>query len=157
MTIGPAGPAGGGTGPLRPQAHGQPGTGDGPDHDEDVLFVAGQRPPADGAWLLVTGVEGVPGGKFTAQVLPGAGALAFGGDVVVRVDPDDPAAGQPPPAARVQVYAVAGGQLVPVAYWPAQDLDAWPEQIRPAVAFARGVLTELKNTTRISALTSRWI
>jgi hypothetical protein len=145
MTTGPAGPADSGTGPLRPQAHGQPGAGDGPDHgDEDVLFLAGQRPPAEGAWLLVTGVEGAPGGKFTAQVLPGAGALAFGGDVVVRVAPDDPAAGQPPPAARVQVYAVLGGQVVPVASWPAQDLDAWPEQIRPAVAFAMGVLTELE-------------
>jgi hypothetical protein len=144
MTTGPAGPAGSGTGPLRPPGHGQPAAGDGPDHDEDVLFLAGQRLPAEGAWLLVTGVEGPPGGKFTAQVLPAAGALAFGGDVVVRVDPDDPAAGQPTPAARVQVYAVLGGQLVPVASWPGQDLEAWPERIRPAVAFATGVLTELE-------------
>lgn len=159
MTTGPAGPTGG-TGPLRPQAHGQPGAGDGPDHgDEDVLFLAGQRPPAEGAWLLVTGVEGAPGGKFTAQVLPAAGALALGGDVVVRVDPDDPAAGRPPPAARVQVYAVLGGQLVPVASWPppqsgtrGRDLGDAPGQEPPVQA------AQLKpglGTTSSSASASR--
>ena len=140
MTTGPAGP--GGNGPNPPHAP-APGTGEGPDGDEaDVLYLAGQRPPAAGAWLLVTAM-GAPGGQFTAQVLPGAGASAFGGDVVVHLVPDDPATG-PPPAARVQVHAVLGGRLIPVASWPGQDLDGWPERIRTAVAFAMDVLTELE-------------
>jgi hypothetical protein len=110
----------------------------------DVLFLAGQRLPAAGAWLLVTGVDGSPGGEFTAHVLAEAAPSAFGGDVIVRLAPDDPAAGQPPPAARVQVFAVMGGRLIPVAAWPGHDLDGWPERVRPAVAFAMGVLTELE-------------
>jgi hypothetical protein len=131
MTTGPAGPA-----------------GDGPDHDDvDVLLLAGQRLPAGGVWLLVTGVDGAPGGQFTAQVLPEAGASAFGGDVVVRLLPDDPAAGQPPPAARVLVYAVLCGRMIWVGSWPGQDLDAWPERIRPVVAFAMSVLTELEEVS----------
>lgn len=144
MTTGPAGPTGG-TGPLRPQAHGQPGAGDGPDHgDEDVLFLAGQRPPAEGAWLLVTGVEGAPGGKFTAQVLPAADALALGGDVVVRVDPMTRQRAGRRLQPRFRCMRCWAGSWSRVASWPAQDLDAWPEQIRPAVAFAMGVLTELE-------------
>jgi hypothetical protein len=109
-----------------------------------VLSLAGQQLPAGGAWLLVAGVDGKPGGEFTAQVLPEAAPSAFGGDMVVHLVPDDPAAGQPPPAARVQVYAVLGGRLIPVAAWPGHGLDGWPEQIRPTVAFAMGVLTELE-------------
>jgi hypothetical protein len=122
-----------------------PGFGeDGGQEEVDVLYLAGQRLPAAGAWLLATGVDGEPGGEFTAQVLPQAVPSAFGGDVVVRLVPDDPAAGQPPPAARVQVCAVLGGRLIPVAAWPGQDLDGWPERIRPTVAFTMGVLTELE-------------
>jgi hypothetical protein len=34
---------------------------------------------------------------------------------------------------------------LPVAAWNQQDLDAWPERIRPAVAFALGILTELED------------
>ena len=151
MTTGPAGPGGRGNGPHPPHTPSQPGppeapaAGKGPDGDDvDVLYLAGQRPPAAGAWLLVTAVDGAPGGQFTAQVLPGAGPSAFGGDVVVQLDADDPAMGQPPPAARVQVHAVLGGRLIPVASWPGQDLHGWPERIRTAVAFAMGVLTELE-------------
>lgn len=153
MTTGPAGPDGGDD-PRSPQAHGQPGPGGpgkvpgspaGPNQEEaDVLYLAGQRLPPGGAWLLVTGVDGTPGGEFTAQVLDEAAPPAFGGDVVVRLAPDDPPAGQPPPAARAQVHAVIGGRLIPVAAWPSHDLDGWPERIRPAVAFAMGVLTELE-------------
>jgi hypothetical protein len=114
------------------------------DEGVDVLFLAGQRPPPTGAWLLVTEVDGVPGGRFTAHVLEEAAPSAFGGDVVVRLAPDDQATGQPPPAVRVQVCAVLGGRLIPAAGWAGQDLDGWPERIRPAVAFAMGVLTELE-------------
>jgi hypothetical protein len=89
-------------------------------------------------------VDGNPGGEFTAHVLDRSAPSAFGGDVVVRLAPDDPAAGQPPPAARVQVYVVLGGRLIPAAAWPGHDLDGWPERIRPTVAFAMGMLTELE-------------
>ena len=153
MTTGPAGPAGGDD-PRPPQTHDQPGHGgwgevpvsaEGPDQEEvDVLYLAGQRLRPGGDWLLVTGADGTPGGGFTAHVLHEAAPSAFGGDVVVHLAPDDPAAGQPPPAARVQLYAVMGGRLILVAGWPGCDLDGWPEQIRPAVAFAMGVLTELE-------------
>lgn len=141
-------------GVLRPvTAHGQaggsdvaglPGLAAGPDQEEaDVLYLAGQPPP-DGAWLLVTEADGLPGGAFTAQVMVQAAAFAFGGDVVVRLSGDDPGAGHPPRAARAEVYAVMGGRLIPVAAWPGQNLDEWPERIRPAVAFAMSVLTELE-------------
>lgn len=114
------------------------------DEEVDVLFLAGQRLPGEGAWLLVTHVDATPGGEFTAHVLPPGTLAAFGGDVMVRLAPDTPPVGQPPPAARVQVYAVLGGKLIPVAAWPGQDLDGWPERIRPTVAFTIGVLTELE-------------
>src|SRR2546423_1520569 len=121
MTTAPASPAG--PGPDAP-----PGLADPTalpadadrDGEVDVLYLAGQRLPAEGTWLLVTAVDGKPGGEFTAQVLPEAAPSAFGGDVVVRLSPDDPAVGQPPPVARVQVYAVTGGRLIPVAAWPGQ-------------------------------------
>ena len=94
MTTAPASPAG--PGPDAP-----PGLA-GPtalpadadrDGEVDVLYLAGQRLPAEGTWLLVTAVDGKPGGEFTAQVLPEAAPSAFGGDVVVRLSPDDPAVG----------------------------------------------------------------
>lgn len=153
MTTGPAGPAASGDDPRPREVNAQPGPGNAGetpgfpanlDEEVDVLYLAGQRPPAAGAWLLAGCVEGKPGGEFTACVLPDAAPSAFGSDVVIRLSPDDPPPGQPPPAARVQVYAVMGGRLIPVAAWPGQDLDGWPERIRPAVAFAMGVLTELE-------------
>jgi hypothetical protein len=110
----------------------------------DVLHLAGQRMPADGGWLLATAVDGMPGGEFTAQVLPDTGPSAFGGDVVVRLSADDPPEGQPPPAIRIHVYAVTGGRLVPVAAWRGHNLDRWPERIRPYVAITMRVLTELE-------------
>ncbi len=116
--------------------------GDG--EEVDVLFLAGQEPSLAGAWLLVTEADGKPGGTLTAHVLGDAAPSAFGGDVLVRLLRDDPPEGQPPPAARVQVYAVIGGRLILVATWPGHDLDGWPERIRPAAAFAMGVLTELE-------------
>ena len=154
MTSDPAHPAGGMDDPHPPQAHARPGLGRmgerpgspaGRDQEEvDVLYLAGQRPAAEGSWLLVTGLDAGPGGEFTAYVLDGAAASAFGGDVVAHLAPDDPPGGQPPPAARVDLYVVLGGQLIPVAAWPGCDLDGWPERIRPAVAFAMGMLTELE-------------
>lgn len=117
----------------------------GPDQEEvDVLYLAGQRLPDGGAWLLVIAADATPGGEFTAQVIHGAAASAFGGDVVVRLAADGPGAGWPSPAARAEVFAVMCGRLIPVGAWPEQNLDEWPERIRPAVAFAMSVLTELE-------------
>ncbi len=45
---------------------------------------------------------------------------------------------------RVSVWAAISGQLIPVAARDRHDPDGWPEQIRPAVAFAMGLLTELE-------------
>lgn len=110
----------------------------------DVRYLAGLRLPGNGAWLLVTGVDGAPGSHFAAQVLDDDVPWAHGGDVVVRLTPSDPPPGQPPPAVLAQVLVVLGGRLIPVASWPGQDPGQWPEQIRPAVAFAMGMLTELE-------------
>jgi hypothetical protein len=74
---GQAGPApdvsGDRPGPGRP-ASGVPGFPDDADRDGDVdvLYLAGQLPAAP-EWLLITGVDGMPGAEFTARVLPAGG------------------------------------------------------------------------------------
>jgi hypothetical protein len=113
------------------------------DDEVDVLFLAGQRPAAEGEWLLVTEVGGRPGADFTARVLPPSGRYAHGGDVLVRLTPAGTETREPP-AVRAGVWAVMGGLLVPVAAWDRQDPDGWPEQIRPAVSFAMGTLIALE-------------
>jgi hypothetical protein len=114
------------------------------DGEVDVLFLAGQVPAAEGEWLLVTEVDGRPGADFTARVLPPAGRYAHGGDVLVRLTPAGTGTREPP-AVGAGVWAVMGGLLVPVAAWDRQDPDGWPEQIRAAVSFAMGTLTELED------------
>lgn len=114
------------------------------DGEVDVLYLAGQRMPAESTWLLATDVDGMPGGEFTAQGLTDAGPSAFGGDVVVLLAANDPAEGQPPPAVRIHVYAAMVGRLIPVAAWRGHDVDGWPERIRPYVAITMRVLTELE-------------
>lgn len=42
------------------------------------------------------------------------------------------------------MWVVLGGRLVLAGNWNRQDLGRWPEQIRPAVAFAMGMVTELE-------------
>jgi hypothetical protein len=118
--------------------------GDPADESAGVLHLAGQQPPAGGAWLLVTVADGNPGCEFTGHILDQAMPSASGGDVVVRLAPDDPAPGRPPPAAWIGAYAIMRGQLVPVAAWPGHDLDSWPERIRVTIAFAMAMLTELR-------------
>ncbi|MGH3303142.1 MAG: hypothetical protein ACRDOK_15965 [Streptosporangiaceae bacterium] len=44
----------------------------------------------------------------------------------------------------VSAWAVITSRLIPVACWDREDPDGWPERIRPAVAFATGILTELE-------------
>ncbi|SRR5216683_1449136 len=121
----------------------QPGVLDNADDDDVVgmLYLAGQRPPRQGAWLLVTTVDGQPGADFDARVLPGSRENAGGRDVLVELVSNG--AERELPSARVRVWAVVAGLLVPVATWDKHDLDSWPERIRPAVAFTMGVLTGL--------------
>lgn len=58
------------------------------DDDVDVLYLAGQLPSDDGEWLLVSGVDGLPGAAFTVRCLPRGAWHAHGGDVLVRLQPD---------------------------------------------------------------------
>jgi hypothetical protein len=60
---------------------------DAADEDVDVLYLAGQRPPAEGAWLWVTTAEGRRGGEFTALSLPRNRPCASGGDVLLHISP----------------------------------------------------------------------
>ena len=115
------------------------------DEDVDVLTLAGQRVPAEGAWLWVTAGDGTIGGKITALFLPRNRPQASGGDVLLHLTPG-PVADQrrPVPTARVRVWAVVAGSLVPVRGWDRLDLDEWPEAVRATVAFAIGALTELE-------------
>ena len=57
------------------------------DEDVDVLSLAGQRPPAGGAWLWVTVADARRGGEFTALFLPRTRPRANGGDVLLRIAP----------------------------------------------------------------------
>lgn len=112
--------------------------------DVDVLFLAGQRPAAGGEWLLITEVDGAPGGTFSARVLPPAGRHAHGGDVVVHLAPAAGSGDPGPDTVEVSVWVVIRSLLIPVAAWDREEPEAWPERIRPAVAFAMGILTELR-------------
>lgn len=147
MTTVPAGP---GNNPARPAADPPPGAGGAPalpndtdrDGEVDVLYLAGQRPARAGEWLLITAVDGTPGGEFLARVLPADGRCAHGGDVLILLA--DQTGQLEPPVVGVSAWAVIAGLLIPVAAWYRQDPDGWPERIRATVAFAMGVLTELE-------------
>ncbi len=111
--------------------------------DVDVLSLAGQRPPAAGAWLWVTTAEGRRAGEFTGLFLPRDNPRATGGDVLLHIAPGT--GGRPgEPAALVRVRAVVAGALVHVASWDGLGLVSWPEIIRPPDAFAMGALKELQ-------------
>jgi len=114
------------------------------EHDDDVdaLYLAGQLPSDDGEWLLVTELDGLPGAAFTVRCLPRDAWHAHGGDVLVRLLPGTGSTGLP--AVRAEVWAALGGHLILAGTWGRQDPDQWPERIRPAVAFAMGMLTELE-------------
>lgn len=58
------------------------------DGEEDVLYLAGQRPGSPGEWLQVTAVDGTPGAGFLARILPADGRHAHGGDVLVHLAAD---------------------------------------------------------------------
>jgi hypothetical protein len=66
----------------------------------DVLSLAGQMPPEEGAWLLVTAADGTPGGGLSAQIMNGTSPSGYGGDVLVRLDREElPAGGRHLPSA----------------------------------------------------------
>lgn len=123
---GPAGPAG----PADPE-------------DVDVLLLAGQQPPAEGQWLLVTEAGGLPRSVFSAYALPAGGRHGRGGDVLLRLTRATGTDGEPE-TAGVSVWAVISGRLVPVAVWDRLGPDEWPERIRQTAAFAMDVLAELE-------------
>jgi hypothetical protein len=109
-----------------------------------VLALAGRRPAGDGEWLVITEADSLPGSEFVAWVLPAGDREAHGGDVLVRLAPAVRVSDLDPETVDVSVWAVISGQLIPVAAWDRHNPDGWPEQIRPAVAFAMGLLTELE-------------
>jgi len=144
-------PGPGPAGPERPE----PGSPAGPepgmpgipadadrDEDVDVLALAGQIPSDDGEWLLVTSAEAAPGGEFLARHLRRDELQARGGDVVIRLAPD---ARPGLPGVRAQVWSVICGRLILAGTWDRQDMGRWPEQVRPAVTHAMGLLAELED------------
>jgi hypothetical protein len=117
---------------------------DAADEEVDVLYLAGQRPPAEGAWLWVTTAEARRGGEFTALFLPRTRPSANGGDVLLHIVPGATPDTEPGPTARVQVAAVVAGSVIGVAGWDHLGLEEWPEVARPTVTFAIGALKELQ-------------
>lgn len=102
--------------------------GDAADEEVDVLYLAGQRPPEEGAWLWVTTADARHGGEFTALFLPRTRPQASGGDVLLRIAPgrgEGDAEQWPVLSVRVRVWAVAAGSLILVAGWDRLDLDGW--------------------------------
>jgi hypothetical protein len=142
----PTGPAD--PGQTRPQTGipaGDVPAEDVPAEEVDVRYLAGQRLPADGAWLWITTAKAEPEGEFTAVFLPGAEPHPHGGDVLLHVYPATCVQEQAVPDAQVRVVAVVAESLVLVAGWERLDLDFWPERVRATTAFARGVLGELRD------------
>jgi hypothetical protein len=138
MPTGPADP-----GQARPP-DGNP-AGDVPAEEVDVRYLAGQRLPADGAWLWITTAEAELEGAFTAVFVPTPGPDPHGGDVLLHVCPAATSHEQAVPDAQVQIVAVVAEALILVARWERLDLDLWPEQVRATAAFTRGALGELRD------------
>jgi hypothetical protein len=113
--------------------------------DVDVLYLAGQRLPAAGAWLLAATAEARTGGEFTAVMLPQDRPQAGGGDVLIHLSPAPAVPGQPGMTARVRVLAVAARSVVLAGCWDRLGLEDWPEQVRATAAFTLGVLAELRD------------
>jgi hypothetical protein len=136
------------TGPADPgQAQPPDGfpAGDVPSEEVDVRYLAGQRLPADGAWLQVTTAKAEPQGAFTAVFVPLPGPHPCGGDVLLHLCPAAAGHEQAVPDAQVRIVAVVAEALILVARWERLDLDLWPEQVRATAAFARGALGELRD------------
>ncbi len=131
----------GGKAPAADEMPGIPDDADGCE-DVNVLSLAGQIPPDDGKWLLVTSVDSQPGAGFLAHHLRPDELHARGGDVLIRLLPETWRRGLP--GIRAEVLVVLGGHLILAGSFERQDRHWWPEQIRPAVAFVMGMVTELE-------------
>ncbi len=136
---------------VTPDADGPDGAGweipagDAADEEVDVLYLAGQRPPEEGAWLWVTTADARHWGEFTALYLPRTRPRASGGDVLLRIAPGRGEGDvEQWPVLSVRVWAVAAGSLILVAGWDRLDLASWPERVRATAVFAVGVLRELQ-------------
>ena len=140
MTASSPGPRAG-QAPPTGEMPGIPEDADG-EEDVNVLTLAGQIPSEDGEWLLVTSLDGQPGAEFLARHLRQDELHAHGSDVLIRLLPHARRPGLPD--VRTQVWVVLGGCLILAGNWERQDLGRWPEQIRPTVAFAIGMITELE-------------
>jgi hypothetical protein len=124
----------------------------------DVAAAATELAAAAPAWLWVTEVDGDPGGTFTARP-PDAGPAgdgapgprAFGGDVIIGLGTRPPSAADGPPAVTVTVHAVVAGELTLVATLEPAAVADWPEQARPAVMAAMGVLAAVERHADLGA------
>ena len=116
----------------------------------DVWSLAGKPPPPEARWLVVTAADGEPGGMYTASPCPGPRPQAFGGDVLICLEPGvDGPLGR---GIKVAVQTVARGRLVPVAAWQMTGCDAWPERILGTVIFTMTAMTELSERADLGEL-----
>ena len=138
------------------------------DEDVDVLSLAGQRPPAEGAWLWVTVAGARRGGEFTALFLPRTRPRANGGDVLLRIAPGTSQAEEhwPGPAARVQVQAVVASCVAgigPAASAstglvgtpePAIPFSSWSVQVfAPTVLVVVGIEISMSQSASVGLVT----
>jgi hypothetical protein len=136
------------TDPSTPAA---PPASDGEDTPQvDLWSLAGKPPPPDARWLVVTAADGQPGGTYTACPCPEPQPRAFGGDVLICLEP-----GMDGPLGlgiKVAVQAAVRGRLVPVAAWQMAGTSAWPERIRDTVIFTMSTMTSLGEQADLGAL-----
>ncbi len=151
---------------ITPDAAGPDGAGweipadDAADEEVDVLYLAGQCPPEEGAWLWVA-TDARRGGEFTALFLPRIRPRASGGDVLLRIAPgrgEGDVEQWPVPSVRVRVWAVAAGSLILVAGWTGWIWMAGPSGSAPRPCSPRGCCGNCKSTALMSGRVtrSRW-
>ena len=123
-----------------PLASTAPGIPDDGDEDVNVLTLAGKIPSKDAEWLLITSLDGQPGGEFLARHLGRDELCAHGSDVLVRLVPEGGTPRRPRSAPAVEAAAQAA-QVMPAGV-SAQGLPvpgtacpatAWPIQSSRAV------------------------
>jgi len=114
----------------------------------DIKVIAAEPLRGEGRWLLVA-VCACPDGDFIVSAMRTQAPAGFGGDVLIRLR-----RGSTPELARVEVWAVARGAVVPVAAWDDLAAGSWPTVIGPAVAFAMSALGQLEEITDLGGTTS---
>jgi hypothetical protein len=116
----------------------------------DLWALAGKPPPEQARWLVVTAADGEPSGVYTARPCPGPQPRAFGGDVLICLEP-----GMDGPLGlgiKVAVWTAVREELVPVAAWQMAGTSAWPERILPTVIFTMSAMTALGGHTGLGEL-----